>query len=98
MNSPKGDVQKPQTATPSSAEAWFCVPRAWWVFWLFVLGIMLVVLGILVTPLHAQISPGALSRSHHNLDGPAGCVRCHAVSPGSPTFLCLDCHQEIAAA
>ena len=68
-----------------------------WVFWLFVLGIMLFVLGILASPLHAQISPGALSRAHHNLDGPAGCVRCHAVSPGSPTFLCLDCHQEIAA-
>lgn len=96
LNSPKGEVQKPQTATPSSAEAWFCVPRTWWVFWLFVLGIMLVVLGILSSPLHAQISPGALSRAHHNLDGPAGCVRCHAVSPGSPTFLCLDCHQEIA--
>ena len=90
-------MPKPQTATPSPAEAWFCVPRAWRIFWLFVLGIMLLVLGMLASPLHAQISPGALSRAHHNLDGPAGCVRCHAVSPGSPTFLCLDCHQEIAA-
>ena len=58
---------------------------------------MLLVLGMLAPPLHAQVSPGALSRAHHNLDGPTGCVRCHAVSPGSPTFLCLDCHREIAS-
>jgi Cytochrome c7 and related cytochrome c len=79
-----------------SGEAWFCVPNAWWVFWLFVLGIMLVVLAVLTPPLQAQVSPGPLSRAHHSLDGPTGCVKCHAVSPGSPTFLCLDCHQEIA--
>ena len=79
-----------------SQEAWFCVPRAWWIFWLFVLGIMLLVLGVLSPPLHAQVSPGPLSQAHHHLDGPTGCVRCHAVSPGSPTFLCLDCHKEIA--
>ena len=73
------------------------MPRAWWIFWLFVLGVMMLVLAVLTPPLDAQVSPGLLSRAHHNLDGPTGCVKCHAVSPGSPTFLCLDCHQEIAA-
>ena len=82
---------------PESQSVWFCVPRPWRFFWLFVLAIMLIVLGVLAPPLHGQISPGPLSRAHHSLEGPAGCVRCHAVSPGSPTFLCLDCHQEIAA-
>jgi hypothetical protein len=44
----------------------------------------------------AQISPGPLSKYHRDLDGPAGCTKCHAVSAGSPTFRCVDCHQEIA--
>ena len=48
-----------------SDEAWFCVPEAWWIFWLFVLGIMLIVLAILTPPLNAQVSPGPLSRAHH---------------------------------
>lgn len=44
----------------------------------------------------AQISPGALSKLHHDLDGPTGCTKCHAVSAGAPTYRCIDCHQEIA--
>ncbi len=45
----------------------------------------------------AQISPGPLSQAHASLDGPMGCIRCHAVRAGSPQFHCLDCHQEIAS-
>lgn len=97
LNTPKPDARKRQNYSSRSEEAWFCVPHPWWIFWLFVLAIMLLVMGILSPPLHGQVSPGPLSRAHHNLDGPSGCVRCHAVSPGSPTFLCLECHKEIAA-
>lgn len=43
-----------------------------------------------------QISPGPLSRPHQQFDGPAGCTQCHEVSAGSPKFLCLECHREIA--
>jgi hypothetical protein len=49
-----------------------------------------------VSHTRAQISPGPLSQYHHDLDGPAGCTKCHAVSAGAPTFRCVDCHQEIA--
>lgn len=45
----------------------------------------------------AQISPGPLSKFHRDLDGPSGCTRCHAVSAGTPTFRCLECHSEIAS-
>lgn len=47
--------------------------------------------------LGAQISPGPLSRAHQALNGPANCTRCHAASVRSRSFLCLDCHHEIAA-
>ena len=45
----------------------------------------------------AQLSPGPLSKAHARLDGPAGCVKCHQVSAGTPGFRCLDCHTEIAS-
>ena len=47
-------------------------------------------------PAAAQISPGPLARAHHDMDGPAGCTQCHAISGGSPNFMCRDCHREIA--
>lgn len=47
--------------------------------------------------LHAQISPGPLARAHNGLSGPANCTQCHAVSTRSATFLCSECHKEIAA-
>ncbi len=43
----------------------------------------------------AQISPGPLSRAHQDLSGPAGCTKCHAITVGTPAFVCLDCHEEI---
>jgi len=48
-------------------------------------------------PSQAQLSPGPLSRAHHDLGGPIGCTQCHAVSAGSPGFRCLDCHRDIAS-
>ena len=44
----------------------------------------------------AQISPGPLAKAHQSLSGPTGCIRCHAVSAGSPSFHCMECHREIA--
>lgn len=49
-----------------------------------------------VPQLEAQISPGPLARAHQSLSGPGNCTRCHAASVRSRSFLCLDCHREIA--
>ena len=46
---------------------------------------------------HAQISPGPLARAHQNLSGGSNCIKCHEVSTSTPTFRCLECHEEIAA-
>jgi hypothetical protein len=45
---------------------------------------------------NAQISPGPLAQPHHELNGPGECTQCHAISPGSPNFRCLECHRDIA--
>ncbi len=45
----------------------------------------------------AQISPGPLSKAHQFMGGSTECTRCHAVSPGSPDYRCLECHTEIAS-
>src|SRR5579871_32337 len=44
----------------------------------------------------AQMSPGPLSKPHHDLEGPLECARCHVFGAGSAQLRCLDCHQEIA--
>jgi hypothetical protein len=61
--------------------------------WLFAL---LTIFLLLPLAAKAQISPGPLSKAHSDLSGGAACTKCHAVSPGSPNFRCLDCHQDIA--
>ncbi len=43
-----------------------------------------------------QFSPGALSKAHHSVSGPANCTSCHALATGSVKFKCLNCHAEIA--
>ena len=56
----------------------------------------LAVLGGLVAGLAcAQFSPGALSKAHHSLDGPAHCTTCHVIGAGKTKFNCLGCHTEI---
>jgi len=47
--------------------------------------------------LTAQISPGVLSKAHHDLDGPLQCNQCHVFGTGKPQVRCLDCHKEIAS-
>jgi hypothetical protein len=43
----------------------------------------------------AQISPGALSRAHQDLEGATKCTTCHNFGLGNRGFKCLDCHTEI---
>ena len=45
----------------------------------------------------AQFSPGALSKAHHQFDGPTHCTNCHIGRGGSNKFRCSACHAEIAA-
>jgi hypothetical protein len=46
----------------------------------------------------AQVSPGPLSKAHQSLTGTTQCASCHDFGTKTPTFKCLDCHKEIAAA
>jgi hypothetical protein len=58
--------------------------------------ILAVLFSVWIAPLRAQISPGALSTAHGFLSGPSNCTRCHDLAKGSPSFNCLNCHQEIS--
>jgi hypothetical protein len=46
--------------------------------------------------MRAQISPGPLSKPHHDLSGPFQCAKCHVFGAGAPELRCFDCHQEIS--
>lgn len=48
-----------------------------------------------VNALHAQFSPGELSRAHHALEGSDHCVDCHEVGRQISGDKCLRCHEEI---
>lgn len=43
----------------------------------------------------AQISPGPLSRAHHDLEGVTQCITCHDFRGGARALNCLGCHAEI---
>ena len=45
--------------------------------------------------LHAQISPGDLTRAHAHLDGLTKCTQCHVLGEKETTSKCLECHKEI---
>jgi hypothetical protein len=47
------------------------------------------------TASRAQISPGALSKAHTSLSGPAQCGQCHGIGIGTAKLKCLDCHTDI---
>ncbi len=57
-----------------------------------------IVMSVLWTsiPVASQISPGPLSRAHEEISGLSGCMSCHQLSAGKPTFSCLSCHEEIS--
>jgi hypothetical protein len=45
--------------------------------------------------LHAQISPGALSRPHAKLEGSSHCLECHDARQGVAPAKCLQCHEAL---
>lgn len=46
-------------------------------------------------PVRAQMSPGELSRAHHDLDSPLRCGACHEFGARKARFRCLNCHAGI---
>lgn len=48
------------------------------------------------TDLQAQLSPGALTRSHAELEGISNCTQCHTLGEKVSNEKCLACHEEIA--
>ena len=50
----------------------------------------------LVSSAQAQVSPGPLSGSHEELDGPLSCLKCHGRRKQDLRERCLACHQEIS--
>lgn len=57
---------------------------------------MAIVLSMSFLPgLHAQLSPGDLTRSHANLEGISNCTQCHTLGEKVSNDKCLACHKEI---
>ena len=52
---------------------------------------------LLRASLHAQISPGELSRAHAGLEGMGNCTSCHTLGKVVSNDGCLRCHAEIQA-
>jgi hypothetical protein len=46
--------------------------------------------------LHAQISPGKLSKAHESLSGVGQCTACHKFATAGGGLKCLECHAEIS--
>ena len=65
---------------------------------LFLTALVLIALfALTITPnVHAQISPGPLSRAHKTLEGATHCSSCHKFG-GQAALKCLECHTEIAS-
>ena len=70
---------------PSLLTIWKCWPAGV----LFLMGSVSVAV--------AQISPGALSRSHEALEGVTKCASCHDFGAGPRRFRCISCHSEIGS-
>jgi hypothetical protein len=51
--------------------------------------------GLFPCLLHAQISPGDLTRAHEKMEGVNNCTRCHERGEEITGKKCLDCHTEI---
>lgn len=45
----------------------------------------------------SQISPGALSKAHSNLEGISKCTSCHDLGDKVSNSKCLDCHKPLKA-
>jgi hypothetical protein len=55
----------------------------------------LLVVILLCNCLHAQISPGELSKAHAGLEGMGHCTDCHAMAKAVSNDKCLQCHTQI---
>ena len=62
---------------------------------LALLGALLLIL-LSSAHLHAQISPGPLSRPHASLEGIKNCLECHATAKENVPDKCMKCHKQIA--
>ena len=56
---------------------------------------LIVILQISFIRITAQISPGALSHAHSNLEGLSNCTKCHVLGQKETSSKCLECHKEI---
>ena len=83
-------------STPGKAEILTCGN----VFGLILVAILFAAASWLLSaaPVHAQISPGPLSKAHASLSGTTQCNSCHQFGASTPTYKCIDCHKEIAEA
>ncbi len=52
---------------------------------------------LLGNALHAQISPGELSRAHADLEGMSHCTACHSMAKAVSNEKCLQCHTQVQA-
>jgi hypothetical protein len=60
-----------------------------------IIHIALMVSPLFLTDLHAQLSPGALTRAHEALEGIGNCTQCHTLGKKVSNDKCLVCHSEI---
>lgn len=56
-------------------------------------------MGLLLSasPVHAQLSPGALSKAHEDLEGLTNCTSCHDLGSRDNRAKCLTCHTAVGA-
>lgn len=50
---------------------------------------------LVVGNMHAQLSPGDLTRYHAHLEGVMNCTKCHDLGDKVSNNKCLDCHKEL---
>ena len=57
----------------------------------------LVLLSLMASGVHAQLSPGDLTTAHAALEGMSNCTQCHDLGNKVTNAKCLECHKEIRA-
>lgn len=63
--------------------------------WREVLALCISGFSLFPVSVHAQFSPGELSRPHMKLEGINNCLKCHEQGKEITGTKCLDCHKEI---
>lgn len=57
--------------------------------------IWIIFIGVGINPVLSQISPGALSSPHKQLEGISNCTQCHDLGNKVPIEKCLSCHKDV---